>query len=430
MFFVKFLENIFSNSLKDKPGPSFAYIYIFAWLIINYLYPLAFLSTEGEIALKVSALKNIGQPIQWGLPVGLALIIVIFKPWLNNFGLLAKEASDKATQLGLRKLKIKKYKTAEEYEAVTTQIESVKSINRDLNNKIHELTISKENLKSESKTQIDELISGQERLTLVNDKLATTHKTQINQLTTKNETLITENETLTTENETLITKSEELANAHKTQIHELITENEIVITESKEIANDHKTQIHQLITENETLITKSEELTNAHKTQIHQLITANDTLITKSEELSNAHKTQINSGVYFDRNHFSDFIIRLLDQHKNEPLKLNVMPKLIDFLNWDPALHYTIPKVIVETFFSMYPNPHHFFNNETLIDILYNDKTMINIPVLRELQSLKQKMMSDNSFESNDIKNKIFSTELNKRDNHSNLATTNKSIAG
>ncbi|NQY36162.1 MAG: hypothetical protein HRT37_14555 [Alteromonadaceae bacterium] len=38
MFLDKFLENIFSNSLKDKQGPSFVYIYILTWLVINYPY--------------------------------------------------------------------------------------------------------------------------------------------------------------------------------------------------------------------------------------------------------------------------------------------------------------------------------------------------------------------------------------------------------
>ena len=59
MFLDKFLENIFSNSLKDKQGPSFVYIYILTWLVINYPYTLAFLSATGGVLVRIFQLLTL-----------------------------------------------------------------------------------------------------------------------------------------------------------------------------------------------------------------------------------------------------------------------------------------------------------------------------------------------------------------------------------
>lgn len=107
MFLDKFLENIFSNSLKDKQGPSFVYIYILTWLVINYPYTLAFLSATGGIGSNFSALNTVEESLYWWGPAFWGLLILVIKPWLNNIGLLARELSDKVTQKGLRALNIK-----------------------------------------------------------------------------------------------------------------------------------------------------------------------------------------------------------------------------------------------------------------------------------------------------------------------------------
>ena len=116
MFITKLLEKIFTNSLKDKQGPSFLFTYIISWLMVNIEYSLKFLSIDGNLAHKIKTFTVLESTNPTYLyPLVLAILIIFIKPWLNNFGLLAKEGADKATQKILEHFKIHSYRTEKEF---------------------------------------------------------------------------------------------------------------------------------------------------------------------------------------------------------------------------------------------------------------------------------------------------------------------------
>ncbi|GAW95966.1 MULTISPECIES: hypothetical protein [Colwellia] len=179
MFFVKFLESIFANSLKDKPGPSFAYAYLLSWIVVNYEYPLMLLSTKGELAVKITALKTIEAAPSYWIPIILALAVVIFKPLLNNIGLLSREGFDKLTQIILTKLNIKSYRTEEEFQAIVTAKEVIVTENSKLRGELSITTQAKEDLVKEvrySKAEFDNLTSENSNTKTEFDLLAIKYK--------------------------------------------------------------------------------------------------------------------------------------------------------------------------------------------------------------------------------------------------------------
>ncbi len=167
MFITKFLENIFSNSLKDKPGPSFAYAYFLSWIICNYEYPLEFLSTQGELATKITAMKGMEDihPSYWW-PVAIALAIVVFKPLLNNIGVLSREGFDKLTQHLLKTLNIKSYRTEKEYKALMVTNEDLLTKNTKYIEEVSASSKVKGELDAKLREAEEELVN----LRLENDK--------------------------------------------------------------------------------------------------------------------------------------------------------------------------------------------------------------------------------------------------------------------
>jgi len=123
MFIVKFLENIFANSLKDKPGPSFAYTYLLVWLVINYQLVIKIIATKGGLVDQAVAFEKEIQLALFLPSLWVTFVIIIVKPWLNNIGLVARESSDKATQHLLKYFKVKSYRTEEEFQAVVAEKE-------------------------------------------------------------------------------------------------------------------------------------------------------------------------------------------------------------------------------------------------------------------------------------------------------------------
>lgn len=192
MFVLKFLENIFSNSLKDKPGPSFAYAYLLSWAIINWEYPIKFLSKNGNLSEKVAALSSLSSSPSYLWPVSMALLVVLIKPWLNNLGLLAREYSDKSTQTILMKLNIKSYRTEEEFQAVisinelkTTENTKLKA---ELDKALEELSKIKSNSRdgllqlSKKVQELDEISIRENNLKLTNEEYEKKIKSLIDEI--------------------------------------------------------------------------------------------------------------------------------------------------------------------------------------------------------------------------------------------------------
>ncbi|NRA49409.1 MAG: hypothetical protein HRU12_09780 [Phaeodactylibacter sp.] len=422
MFFVKFLENIFSNSLKDKPGPSFAYIYIFAWLMMNYLYPFAFLSTKGEISSKFLAIIAVKKSIVWWEPAGWAFLIIILKPWLNNLGLLARETSDKATQKVLRALNIKKYRTEEEFELVTSELESTKSQGRDLKTTIDQLTISKEELKTSHEIKVDQFTTEKEKLetnhkvkidqfTTEKEKLETNHKIQINQFTTKKEELETNHkiqiDQFTAEKEKLVVKLQTIGNkltheklllgeGQNSQITQLLVDKKEFIETIKNssdkydyLKNKYELKFLQLNNENS-------ELEKSLEKESHKLTKINSEMEfykTKNVQISNLNheinKQLVNGTNFYNREEFGVLIKHILNHYRDSSSKLILVNRLVSFLNWEPKLPLKTKKLIVRTFLNHNTKSDYLIYREELFNILYNDKNNLDITTFEKLNNFQ-----------------------------------------
>ena len=132
------------------------------------------LSTKGELAVKITALTTIESTPSYGLPIWLALAVVIFKPLLNNIGLLSREGFDKLTQKALTKLNIKSYRTEEEFQAVVDAKEAIVIVNSKLRDELSTSTQVREDLTAvvrDSKSEILKLTSENSKVTEHNSDL-------------------------------------------------------------------------------------------------------------------------------------------------------------------------------------------------------------------------------------------------------------------
>lgn len=121
MFFVKFLENVFSSGLKDKPGPSFVATFVVCFLIVNNNLIVEFLKIKGDLTNRLADLLSMNLDVSYWGAFFLALAITILKPAFNNLGLVSREAADKGAQIIIQKWKIKAYRTEAEYKVIQEQ---------------------------------------------------------------------------------------------------------------------------------------------------------------------------------------------------------------------------------------------------------------------------------------------------------------------
>lgn len=303
MFFIKFLESIFANSLKDKPGPSFAYAYLLSWLLINYQYPIKFLSTTGELSLKISALIDLSSttPPEYLTPATLALAVVIFKPLLNNIGLLSREGFDKLAQMVIIKLNIKSYRTEDEFKTVVIAKETISTENSKLISDLSSLTIAKdelENQQRDSRTEVRDLTSKLSLLTTknselqknINDLLST--KMELDDLKVKFEDI-----------------SQKLTNAEKTN-NDLSSK--LSITNRNLINDNHNNKLE--VTELSNALKKQvTDLSNLKNSEKGKIIQTENNLMTNEVYVSKQRKKVKNIMEQFNDSTTSALISKLAD---------------------------------------------------------------------------------------------------------------------
>lgn len=155
MFFVKFFESLFANGLKDKSGPSIFPAYLLSWSYVNFEFCKVFVTTSGELSVKASQAFNLDvsmfSPIVW------AVVIVVVAPWMKNIGLTARELSDYLTQSLLQKMKIKSYKTAEQYEQIHGLLVSAKESGQSAQTELATLKSQQEEVGREHLLKLEEL---------------------------------------------------------------------------------------------------------------------------------------------------------------------------------------------------------------------------------------------------------------------------------
>lgn len=174
MLFKSLFDNLFSNGLKDKPGPSFLYYYVGASLYMNSTFSLAILTSTDVWSIRFgNALKAQGEWYMYS-PILLALFFIAMKPLLSNFGVVIREFFDHYTQGFLQKRNIKSYKTNDEYKTLE---DSMKDVNQKFLAALSSDAMAKEEL---------EKVNGQYRATVLDNQKLKQQAGSLNEQNTKN----------------------------------------------------------------------------------------------------------------------------------------------------------------------------------------------------------------------------------------------------
>lgn len=197
MFLSQLFENLFANSLKDKPGPSFLFNYLIVWAVVNHPFSIKLLTKSGDISVRVSAaIEALPDPL-FLQPFFWALGLVFAKALLNNFGVLAREFSDKGTQLLLKATKIKTYRTQSEFQLVVTEKDLLLSENSKIRTEVKN-SIDAENQAVERFKELQKEITEDKFQYIRTNKQNDEFKNQVLEMEEKNQELdniIKENKT-------------------------------------------------------------------------------------------------------------------------------------------------------------------------------------------------------------------------------------------